>query len=168
MTNKDFTKLVEQYERFVFTICYQFTKDCEEAQNLSQETFLSAYYHIDNCDPKSYKPYLARIAANKAKDYLKSAYQRHVLIGQDEMLGEISSNQTPDTLYLEKETISEIREKIYALREPYQKVSILYFLQEKSVDEISKQLKRPPKTVQTQLYRAKLFLKKQLKEEYRQ
>ena len=43
MTNEKFKALVEQHERLVFTICYQLVQDYHEAQNLAQETFVSAF-----------------------------------------------------------------------------------------------------------------------------
>ena len=48
MTNEKFKALVEQHERLVFTICYQLVQDYHEAQNLAQETFVSAFTHIDS------------------------------------------------------------------------------------------------------------------------
>ena len=56
----------------------------------------------------------------------------------------------------------EIADVIRNLREPYLQVSILYFLEQKPVEEIARQLGRPSKTVHTQLYRAKQLLQKQL------
>ena len=41
---------------------------------------------------------------------------------------------------------------------------MLFFLEEKSVEEIALALGRPRKTVQTQLYRARLALQKMIKE----
>ena len=58
----------------------------------------------------------------------------------------------------QKEYCAEIR----ALNEPYHMVSVLYFLEENSIDEIARRLERPPKTVHTQLYRAKQLLKNAL------
>lgn len=49
MTSDEFSQLVRQYERLVYTICYQFTKDHQLAEDLAQETFLSAYTHRDDC-----------------------------------------------------------------------------------------------------------------------
>ena len=40
----------------------------------------------------------------------------------------------------------------------------MYFLQERSVEEIARALRRPPKTVHTQLYRAKRLLQQQITE----
>lgn len=81
---------MQQYERLVYTICYQFVKDPQLAEDLCQETFLSAYTHRMDCPPDSYKPWLARIAANKAKDYLKSAYRRRVSASEDDALAALA------------------------------------------------------------------------------
>ena len=53
-------------------------------------------------------------------------------------------------------------DKINQLREPYNTVAVLYFLQQQSVGEIAQRLGRPRKTVQTQLFRARGQLKAQL------
>lgn len=172
MTNEDFRLLVEEYQKLVFTVCYQMVGDYHEAQNLTQETFLSAYRHIDRCEIAYIKPWLARIATNKAKDYLKSAYMRRVHlsedidvdIGMDSHGGNRPHDRTPDDIFLEKEEIAQVKDRIYSLKEPYLKVSVLYFLEEKSVTEIAELLGRPVKTVKTQLYRGKNILKERLEE----
>ena len=43
VTTAEFSELVRQYERLVYTICYQFVHDHQTAEDLAQETFLSAY-----------------------------------------------------------------------------------------------------------------------------
>ena len=63
MTNEKFGQVVTQYQRLVYTICYQMVRDHFEAQNLTQDTFLSAYTHIESCREEDLKPWLARIAA---------------------------------------------------------------------------------------------------------
>ena len=149
----------------VYTICYQMVRDHHEAQNLAQETFLSAFRHIDGCPPDSYKPWLARIASNKAKDFLKSAYARRVNVCGEDELRLLPARDAPDEAYLAKETRQTVCGCIEALKEPYRMVCQLYFLEEKNAEEISSLLGRPIKTVQTQLYRARGLLKEQLKEE---
>ncbi|NLK38106.1 MAG: sigma-70 family RNA polymerase sigma factor [Epulopiscium sp.] len=161
MTIKEWKENVMQYERLIFTICYQLVRDYQEAQNLTQETFLSAYTHRESCDITTVKPWLSKIAANKAKDYLKSAYFRHDR-------GEISYEQQdtsplPEDIFLDREGAEKIKCYIEALQEPYALVSRLFFLEEKSVAEISLELQRPRKTVQTQLYRAKKILQEKIK-----
>ena len=73
MTKEQFSELVHQYERLVYTVCFQLVRDGPAAEDLTQETFLSAYLHRESI-PKGYeRQWLGRIAANKAKDYLQSA-----------------------------------------------------------------------------------------------
>lgn len=166
MTTQQFDALVRQYEKLVFTVCYQMVKDYQEAQNLTQETFLSAYLHRESCRPDSAKAWLVRIATNKAKDYLKSAYARRVEAdgGQAaELLADPAL--LPEEDALSREGMEAISRHIYSLKEPYAQVSVLFFLQEKSVEEIAENLHRPKKTVQTQIYRAKHILQEKLKKE---
>ncbi len=55
---------------------------------------------------------------------------------------------------------------IRSLKEPYREVCILKFIEEKDTQEIADLLGRPKKTVETQLYRARSILQKQIKEVY--
>lgn len=169
MTTKEFSNIILQYQRLILTICYQFVKDRSIAEDLTQETFISAYIHIDTCPMSAIKPWLARIATNKAKDYLKSEYNRRVIASEaptDSMSYQqiVSATKRPDDIFISQEGVNQIREEIYALKEPYLKVSVMFFLEEKTVEEISTILNRPSKTVHTQLGRAKNILKEKLKE----
>ncbi len=162
-----FVQMMQQYERLVYTICFQFTKNHHVAEDLTQETFISAYAHRDVLPLDHVKPWLARIATNKAKDYLKSAYSRKTEPTDDSSFEQnatvlFAREECPEALALSKETVQEIQGEILALKEPYRQVATLFFLQDKQVGEIAHMLKRPEKTVYTQLYRSKQILKEKL------
>ena len=70
--------MVQKYQALVYTVCHQLVPDAGDAQDLTQETFLAAWRAIDRCPPGYEKQWLARIASNKAKDYLRSAWVRRV------------------------------------------------------------------------------------------
>ena len=170
MTDQKFRALVEQYEKLVYTICFQFTRDRQIAEDLTQETFLSAYTHIDSYSDATAKPWFARIATNKAKDYLKSAYHNRVeASGSASELPEplpvstpLRTVPIPEEIYIEREQVAAIEALIRGLKEPYRQVSIQFFLEEKTVQEIAQETGRPYKTVHTQLYRAKNLLQEQI------
>ena len=174
MTDEKFKDLVIQYEKLVFTVCYQLVHDYHESQNLTQETFLAAYRHIDTYQGENYKPWLIRIASNKAKDYLNSAYSRRVTLAADEetsvetiaSIRQDDPSEQPDEVYISKESSGTIEQMIRSLKEPYREVCVLRFLEEKDTQEIAQLLGRPKKTVETQLYRARAILQKQIKEVY--
>ncbi|MCO7108855.1 sigma-70 family RNA polymerase sigma factor [Gemmiger formicilis] len=70
--------LMQQYQKLIYTVCLQFVHEPHTAEDLTQDTFLSAFSAIDLCEPQYYKQWLVRVAANKCKDHLKSAWVRKV------------------------------------------------------------------------------------------
>lgn len=161
MTKDAFSLLVEQYERLVYTVCHQLVRDAATAEDLTQDTFLSAYIHRETMPEGYERQWLARIATNKAKDYLQSAYHRHtVLPGQEAM----PPGQSPpaEELALRRSGAAEIREMIETLKEPYAPVCRLCLLEERSPEEAALALGRPVKTIHTQLSRGKRLLREEL------
>ena len=73
-----------------------------------------------------------------------------------------SASPPTEDLVVDAAMRREIEGLIRALKEPYLQVSVLYFLEQRSVDEIAARLGRPPKTVHTQLYRANQILQQRL------
>jgi len=161
MTQKEFEQLVVAHEKLIYTVCYQLTQNHHTAQDLTQETFLTAYRRIDACDSAHYRPWLTRIAVNKAKDYLKSAATRRET--PVEALPESPARDGPEELMLHTAAEEDLRERIRSLKEPYRAPAVLFFLEERSIPDIAKALNRPEKTVYTQLSRAKKLLQKSLK-----
>lgn len=133
---------MQQYQKLIYTVCLQFVHEPHTAEDLTQDTFLSAFSAIDRCEPQYYKQWLVRVAANKCKDHLKSAWVRKV--------------DVPGA--------AELETLVRGLREPYGKIAVLYFLEHRETAEIAKLVGRPPATVNSQLWRAKLLLRQQITE----
>ena len=51
LTTLEFSALVQKYQGLVYTVCHQLVPDAGDAQDLAQETFLSAWRAIDRCPP---------------------------------------------------------------------------------------------------------------------
>ncbi len=166
MTALEFTAMVQQYQGLVYTVCHQLVPDPDTAQDLAQETFLAAWRAIDRCPPGYEKQWLARIAANKAKDHLRSAWVQRVSAPGDEVLALEGAppGSDPELRALERAGEEEVRELILHLREPYRTPCRLCLLEEHSIGEAAKLCGRPEKTVSAQLYRAKRMLREQLEQ----
>ncbi len=166
MTNAEFTALVQQYQGLVYTVCNQMVRNPDIAEDLAQDTFLSAWRSIDRCPAGFEKQWLARIAANKARDHLKSAWNRKVESPGDDILSLSGAppGEQPEELAMEKAGEGQLTELILGLREPYLTPAKLYFLGEHTVDETARLCGRPPKTVSAQLFRAKKMLQQQIHE----
>ena len=161
MTKDRFTELVLQYERLVYTVCFQLVREPAAAEDLTQETFLSAYIHRESMPEGFERQWLSRIAANKAKDHLQSAWNRRtVLPGEEELARGLAP--PAEEVALQKTGAASIAAEIEALKEPYRPVCRLCLLEEKSPEEAALALGRPVKTVHTQLSRGKRLLREKL------
>ena len=161
MTKDQFSDLVVRYERLVYTICFQLVRDAAAAEDLTQETFLSAYLHRESIPQGYERQWLGRIAANKAKDYLQSAWNCHAVLPGDEGMP-LGLSPPAEEIVLEQAGTDAIRAAIRELKEPYRPVCRLCLLEEKSPEEAALALGRPVKTIHTQLARGKQLLRAQL------
>lgn len=169
LSNEQFADLMRQYQRLIYTVCYQFVHDPHTAEDLTQDTFLSAYSYIDRCDPAYYKQWLVRVATNKCKDHLKSAWVRRVQAQEDDQLPEPRGTppgeaRSPEEAIIVRDETEQLRQMIRTLREPYGSVATMYLLEQKPVPVIAQALGRPEKTVQNQIFRAKVILRRQIEE----
>ena len=160
----NFEQMVHDYGRLVFTICYTMTHDYFEAEDLAQETFLAAARNLERFQGDNPKAWLTTIAANKCRDYRKSAARR-IAPSEDSVLETLEHFPSP-----EKEVENAcVEEHLYCLcqtlKEPYRQVAIQYFCHQKSSAEIAKELGINPKTIQTRIYRARGMLKSKWKED---
>lgn len=142
------------------------TGDYFEAEDLAQETFVAAYKNYESFDGNNIKAWLTKIAANKCKDYLKNA-SRRMAPTSDEYLETFSDNKyLPEERTVQNDIQNRLLHICSLLKEPYKTVAINHFYYGLSILEISKTTGKNIKTLQTQIYRAKAFVKKLWKEEF--
>ena len=161
ITKERFSELVLQYERLVYTVCFQLVRDAAAAEDLTQETFLSAYLHRDSLPAGYERQWLSRVAANKAKDHLQSAWNRRTVLPGDEELARGLAPPAEETVF-RRSAMADIQRTIQAMKEPYRQVCRLCLLEERSPEEAALALGRPVKTVYTQLSRGRKLLREAL------
>lgn len=153
------------------------TSDYFASEDLTQDTFLSAYKHLSDFDGKYEKAWICRIATNKCLDYMQSAGRRSIPmedVGMEEVRGpdrgsrvmgqsiqeEQSLRQTPESICLEKEVRETLLARCLSLKPPYDGISKAYYYDEMDMAEIARSRGVKLKTVQTQVYRARDMLRK--------
>ena len=158
-------QIVREYQKLVFSVCYHQVRDYFEAENLTQDTFLSFFSKYPDLQEQNNKNLLCRIALNKCRDYLKSSRYRKTVIGIPEGQ-EISDNAaTPLEAVLRKDTEATVKKVVEKLKEPYRRVAYLYYVEGLTTRQIATKCNVSIKTIQTQLYRSKESLKQFWKEE---
>ena len=138
--NKSFEKLYKLTEREVWFTCISFLKDETTAQDIMQETYITAFLKIQSLEKSSQiRSWLNRIAVNKCKNYLKGK-------GEIQLDDEIFENQAivDERISIPEEYISDKakREIILSIMQEvlsdvqYQTV-IMHYFNEMTVDEIA-------------------------------
>ena len=162
MNALEFDRLVQKYQSLVDTICRQLVADGGYAQDLTQETFLSAYKKLPEFDGTYEKAWISRIATNKCLDYLKNAARRSEP-KEDIYFEEIKDQRAgPEEIYIDQEAKQFVLKICEQIKPPYDKIAREHFYEEKSAREIAEESGKNLKTVQTQIYRAKALIKKQM------
>ena len=165
-SKENFIRLVKQYQNLVFSICLKLTGDYFAAEDLTQDTFLAAYQHLEEFDGREEKAWICRIASNKCVDYLRSAARRVVPTEEEELQVTAGiSREEPLGLVLNQELLAQLNTACEALKSPYREVALAHFAEGKTAMEIAKQNGIGVNTVKTRLYRARDMLKKSLGKE---
>ena len=157
--------LMDRYQNLIFSICYQMTGDYFAAEDLTQDTFVSAYRNLEQFDGSYEKAWLCRIAANKCTDYLKSAKRRSEPVDWDEMQDLPAEDTGPEQETYEALVREQLLQRCRQLKPPYDQIAELYFYREESPEAIAGKLNWNRKTVQTQIYRARSMLQKLYRKE---
>lgn len=165
-SKENLIRLINQYQNLIFSICLKLTGDYFAAEDLTQETFLSAFKYIDSFDGQSEKAWICRIASNKAIDYLKAARRREIPTLQEEIgEGAIATGADPLQKVINREVMEEMKGRCTALKQPYCDVALEHFINGKTAKEIAIQSDVPLNTVQTRLYRAREMLRTNMDKE---
>lgn len=138
--NKSFEKLYKLTEREVWFTCISFLKNETTAQDIMQETYITAFLKIQSLEKSSQiRSWLNRIAVNKCKNYLKGK-------GEIQLDDEIFENQAivDERISIPEEYISDKakREIILSIMQEvlsdvqYQTV-IMHYFNEMTVDKIA-------------------------------
>jgi len=154
-----FEQVVIEYQNLIYTVCLRILNNPHDAQNAAQETFLAAYRHLADCQGDSFKPWLCRIAVNKAIDLKRRIVRLPALPLEEEALA-LPDASDPAADLIHKEDAARIREMVDTLPPRYREVVQAHYLEERSVADIAASHSLPLKTVETQLYRARKLLRK--------
>jgi RNA polymerase sigma-70 factor (ECF subfamily) len=168
--------LVEKYQKRMLNMAYRMTGDYEEACEVVQEAFLSAYRTIRTFRGEaSFATWLYAITMNHARNRIKqvTSRARHEQTTLDDPVetqdGSYTNEpQSRETLALEqlerKEVQEKVQECISSLDKEYREVLVLRDIQGFSYEEISDILTLPDGTVKSRLFRAREMMKERLQQ----
>ncbi len=157
-------KCITDYGKDVYSFCLYVTRNKESAEDLYQQTFLVAMEKGELDGDRNPKSYLISIAVNlwnnQKRKYLWRKKKANIIYFQDEDLTKLASDtdSVEDTV-VKQDEVELVRSLVDKLPEKMRIVILMYYMEEMSVDEISKALHIPSGTVKSRLHQAKRRLK---------
>ena len=161
-----YQEMVKRYQKKLFSYLYGLVRNKEETEDLLQNVFVKAYKNIKSFDEsKMFSPWIYRISHNEAINFLKKRDRKRFVSWEDitiskDKLETQSEERSPFESWIKKESGMRINEALDKLPEKYRRVLLLRYFQEKSYEEIAKEIKNPVNTVGTFINRAKKKLLK--------
>jgi RNA polymerase sigma-70 factor (ECF subfamily) len=158
-----FDLLVIKYQHKIIQLVNRYVKDINEAQDVTQETFIKAYRSIGGFRGESaFYTWLYRIAINTAKNDLVSRSRRHLdyqleieLAETGENTSQLKEMETPETQLLNQEILVNIKETIDNLPEEMRIAIILCEFEGLSYETIAQTMNCPVGTVRSRIFRAR-------------
>ena len=163
------TEMVGRYAERVFAMIARQVPDVMDAQELTQDTFMRAFDHIDSYDPHkaSLSTWLCRIAYNLTLDFLK---RRRPMIVSIEDTKVWQTDISDDVLEAElstgrEERIEQLQQVIDELPDDERMLLTLYYFEDRPLTEIAYITGIEAKPLANRLYRTrkKLFQKLRIK-----
>lgn len=164
-----FRALVDRESTAVVRACYRVLGDVHEAEDVAQETFVTAYRSLATWRGDGpFGAWLARIAmrlaVRQAGRRKAVAWARSTATLGTNVLTDIPAGAwvQPEQAALRAERAGAARRALAGLDEPYREVVALRFFGERSLEEIATLTGRPLGTVKTHLRRGLLRLRETL------
>jgi len=153
-----FEQIVLDYQDLIFTVCFNIVRDSGDAENLAQETFLTAYRSLSGFRGENLKAWLCRIAVNKSIDY-KRKHSKLLFVDLDSHAEKARTDDSIEDLLEQKERLEKLNTILAYIPDKYSSVIRAFYYDRLPVKEIARQRELPEKTVETQLYRARKLIK---------
>lgn len=164
-----FGQLVDRYQRELFHFLVRFLGDRAAAEDIFQETFLQVHQSAEQFDPaRRFRPWLFTIAANKARDLMRSQARRptnplqaSISPGDDDS-GQFldlmqSASQLPSEPLEQEELQQLVQNTVMNMPDHLREIILLSYFHQFPYKQIGDILNIPLGTVKSRLHAAVAF-----------
>ena len=157
-------QLYQMYVGELTSVCHRYIPHADDAKDVLQNSFMKIFTSIPTLEyrgEEQFKGWLVRIVANEALTFLRNK-KKLMFVEQNETADEIDEDSiNPDT---EQITLDELHQLISELPDGYRTVLNLYVFEDYSHRQIAELLGIKESTSASQLYYAKQWLARRIKE----
>ena len=159
-----FEVLVRRYEKPIFNLAYRLLGDYDEAAEVTQDVFLSAFKSLHQFRGEAnFSTWLYRIGLNHAstrRKNMNSTQRRHLPLDGTEVIAGGAAD--PAKSVESKEIQQRVQEALNTLNAEDARIILLRDLQDISYEKVAAMLEIPVGTVKSRLHRARQALRNSL------
>ena len=161
-----FSVLVDQYKDLVFTLALRMLKNREEAEEVSQDTFIKVFKSLEKFKGDSkFSTWIYKVTYNTCLDRLKKNKRQQQVVSIDEFTEKhVKTIDNALDNMVDEERLKAIQDCINLLPNDDGFLLTLYYFEEQSLAEISKVVGISANHVKVKLYRSRQKLASILKE----
>ena len=171
-----FDELVNRYEKKIFRLTMNITRNREDAEDAMQDAFMKAYSHLDRFQEESrFYTWLVRIAANEALMRLRKRRPNQFSLdepveSEDDFIPQQIEDwgPSPEQRFAQTEMREILRGVIEDLPHDFRIVFLLRDVEGLSTQETAESVGISEAAVKSRLLRARLKLRKKLDSRFRQ
>ena len=162
-----FSVLVDNYKDLVFTLAMRMVKNREEAEEVSQDTFIKVYKSLNKFKGNSkFSTWIYRVAYNTCLDRLKKIKREYNVVAIDEFTEhQVKTLDNALNQMEEQEHKQKIQECLQLLPSDDSFLLTLYYFEDQSLEEISKVVGITANNVKVKLFRSRKKLTSILKDQ---
>ena len=149
--------LVNKYQKSLMAFIRKKVGDEDVVEELTQDILMAAYKALPTFNGKSSEfSFICGIAKHKITDYYRKKKLKTVLFSVNPIIEEIAEDAiTPERDVLKNELKEEIKKTMTELREDYEKILRLKYIDNWKSSQIAKLMKISVKAVESRLIRAR-------------
>ena len=159
-----FEVLVRRHEKAIFNLVYRLLGNYDEAAEVAQEVFLSAFRSIHQFRGEAnFSTWLYRIGLNHAstrRKSLQTSQQRHIPLDGTEVIADGAVDPAKNVEH--KEIQQRVQQALNSLDPEDARIVLLRDLQDIPYEDVAEMLDIPVGTVKSRLHRARQALKTSL------
>jgi RNA polymerase sigma factor (sigma-70 family) len=160
MTQKE--HIIEQYAKKIYGFSYQKAGNTWDAEELSQEIILVLCQDsLWNREIKNMDAYIYRICKYTWSNFVRSNIQHWRSLDNDRLYT-AASEAAPEQDVIQQEQFQQLRQEILYLSALRRKILIAFYYDQKTGDEIARELAIPSLTVRRHLRQAKETIKERI------
>lgn len=158
-------EIMNKYGQEILQLVYSYVNNKEVAEDLTQDIFVKCYKSLHTYKGKSkLRTWLWRIAINHCKDYIKSWYNKKVIVTENESTYTGVQKESVEQTVIQNDEDHRLASAVMNLPIKYREVIYLFYFEELSIKDIAMVIEVKENTIKTRLKRAKELLKKGLEE----